>query len=120
LVGGELVAFDIRDQLAIAINNSRMQGVIHQAFVREEVHSEHVGDAAYLDFRTSQEVPSFWISLPGSRVAGQDLRAVALRIEGDGEQHKIAARCCLKPPLKYAKVIWPSDSRMSAKHNWYI
>ena len=48
LLSGELVSFQIRSQISIAINDDGMKSVCEESFVAPEIHSEALCDLANL------------------------------------------------------------------------
>ena len=91
LIGGILIALDIRHESSAAINDHSVKGMGHQGFIGEKVHSEQIGHTPHLGHGPGQQVPGLRIRFPGLRIAGQNLRPVALRIESHREQHQVTA-----------------------------
>src|SRR5207245_10824061 len=69
LVGGELIAFNVADQYSLAINDGSMQGMVHQTFIREKVHSEHTGYPPDIRDHTGEKMPRVRVCLTSVRVA---------------------------------------------------
>ena len=63
LLRRELITFDVGDEHAVAADDSRVQGVVHQSLVRKRLLAEHRAHTANLSSTTGEEAPT------GSRVS---------------------------------------------------
>src|SRR5690242_19981442 len=68
LPGGELIAFEIGGQPALAIDYQGMQRVRQVAFLRPEIQSELARNRLHIVEWPGEEVPRLGIGLPGGRV----------------------------------------------------
>ena len=89
LLSGELISFEVGDELAVPPHNRRMQRMNEQSFVRDIVHAEQITDALNIANRTSEKTPVLRVGLPGICVIAQNLRPVMDRVESDREQYEI-------------------------------
>ena len=99
-------------RLPLPIEYSRVRRVVHQAFVRKEIHAEQMAHALDVWHRTGQEMPGVRIGVPLARVLGQLLRLVARRIEGHRQQHEIAADSGLESTLEDVEVIGDAEAEL--------
>src|SRR5450432_2573439 len=79
--------------------------MIHQAFVRKEVHAEKVVNPLYLGYRTGKKVPGVRVSLPGTGIAGENVGLVTGRVKSYSEQNQVATELLLEPLLDGAKSV---------------
>lgn len=89
-----------------------MEGVVHETFVRKEVHSEQATDLLHVGHRPSQEVPALGIGVPPAGVLRQDLWRVMDGVERDRQQDELASQPGLETPLQDAKVVGDSQAEI--------
>jgi|SRR5450631_2097686 len=94
LVWRELIAFNIRRQFSVTIDDDRVKGVSEQAFAAPEVHAKHSGYLTYLFKGPSQEMPDRGVSFPRIGILRQDLALIVVRVNHDCEQDEISAVAC--------------------------
>src|ERR1700728_3626675 len=87
LVGCELVALDIGHQSPPSINDGGVQRMIHEPFIWEIVHPKHVANVLHVRYGASQKVPRGRVGVPSPGIFGENIRAVSLWVESNGEQN---------------------------------
>src|SRR5207248_183750 len=96
----ELIAFDVRDERALAIDHDRVQRMVQQPFVWIRAYAEHVTDTLNVGDRSGQEMPLGGVGAPLTGVLGEHCRRIVSGIEGDGQEDEIAPQLALKALLE--------------------
>src|SRR5579871_1791464 len=112
LVGGELIAFDVGYEFSLAIDDGRVQRVIHQAFIGEVIDSEQIRDALNIRNRPSKKMPGGRIRFPVLSIVGQFLRPVSLRVKCHCQQDEITAELLLESALQDAEIVGNSIAKI--------
>ena len=105
VVRAEEVAFEIGDELSLAINYDRVERMHEQRFFRIKIHVEPACHLLDLWQRSSEKMPSPRIRPPGARIVGKGRWLIVRRINYDTQQNEIAAHACAKALLQLAEVI---------------
>src|SRR5580658_10262147 len=87
LVRRELIAFNIGHQFSLAVDDRGMQRMVHEPFIREIVHSEHISNVLNLGYGAAKKVPCRGVGFPGAGVPRQSVRPIPLGIKCDREQY---------------------------------
>jgi hypothetical protein len=91
LIGGELVALDICRDSSRAIDDSGVKRVVHQAFIRKDIHSEHTSYVLNIACRSGEKMPCAGVGLPGGGVVGENVGLVPDWVECNRKQCQIGA-----------------------------
>jgi hypothetical protein len=105
LLSRELIAFEVGHGLSLAIDDCRMQGMVHEPFIRKIVHSEHVAYALNVRHGSGEKMPGCGVGFPSLGVLCEDIGVIPLRIEGNSEQYEFSTHLFLKTLLEYAEVV---------------
>src|SRR5262245_38861336 len=101
---GERVALEIGGELALPVDDYRIQGMNQGAFVLPEFHAEIPGDSSDVGRRPGEEMPDIRLIRPDARVIEQRLPLIVFRVQHDGHEDEIAAQPIFERLLKLSQV----------------
>src|SRR5437879_6088725 len=89
-----------------------MQGMVHQTFIREKIHSEHACYPPDIGDSSGEKMPCSRVCFPSVRVAGEDVGLVSLRIKSDGEEYQVATELILEASLQRPKIVGAAEAEI--------
>ena len=105
LPGGELVAFEIGGQAALAINYQGVQRVRYVEIGGPEIQAEAARNGLHFVEWSGEEVPGFRIGFPGRCVFFEDCGLVVDRVKADAEEDEVTAHAAGETLVQLAEVV---------------